>query len=69
MKIENPSVYFGKRIRVTTKEDETIGKLDGYNYDFDDDGNEYLEMEIACEDGLLYGFAENEIESIEVLNG
>lgn len=69
MKIENPSAYFGKKIKVISKGDETIGKLDGYDYDFDDDGNEYLELDIACVDGFFYGFTEDEIDGIEVLNG
>lgn len=67
MKVEYPDVYFGKRIKVVSNGETTVGKMDGYDYDFTDDGREYLELDIEGEDGFFYGFTEDEIENIEVL--
>lgn len=67
MKIENPDIYFGKKIAVYSGEIVTIGKLFGYDYDFDDDGNEYLEFDVKREDGVYIGFTEAEIDKIEVI--
>ena len=68
MKIDNPEIYFGKRIKVFSDGIVTIGELFGYDYDYDDNGNEFLELDVENEQGLLIGFAENEIEKIEVLD-
>lgn len=68
MIIENPEIYFGKRIKVfSTSGRTTIGELYGYDYDFDDDGNEFLEFDVENENGLLIGFTEDEIEHIEIV--
>lgn len=69
MKIPDPEIYFYKKIAVYSGNIVTIGKLYGYDYDFDDDGNEYLEFDVENENGLLIGFTEDEIDGIEVLNG
>ena len=54
MIIENPEIYFGKKIKVfSTSGRTTIGELYGYDYDFDDDGNEFLEFDVENENGLL----------------
>lgn len=45
----------------------TIGELYGYDYDFDDDGNEFLEFDVENENGLLIGFTEDEIERIDII--
>ena len=45
----------------------TVGELFGYDYDYDDDGNEFLEFDVENEQGFLIGFSENEIDRIEVL--
>ena len=47
----------------------TIGELYGYDYDFDDDGNEFLEFDVENENGLLIGFTEDEIKRIEIVGG
>lgn len=65
MKIENPDIYFGKKIKVFSEGIITIGWLYGYDYDFDDDGNEYLEFDVKREDGVYIGFTEAEIDKIE----
>lgn len=68
MKINEPEIYFGKKIKVlSTSGRETVGELFGYDYDYDDDGNEFLELDVENERGFLIGFVEGEIESIEVL--
>lgn len=65
MKIENPDIYFGKKIKVFSEGIVTIGWLDGYDYDFDENGNEYLELDVRNEYGIFYGFTEDEIDKIE----
>lgn len=68
MKIPEPEIYFGKKIRViSTDGDSTVGELYGYNYDFDDDGNEFLAFDVEDENGWLFGFDEDEIERIEII--
>lgn len=69
MKIPDPDVYFRKKIKVFSPEGIiTTGKLYGYDYDIDDDGNEYLEFDVENEDGLLIGFTEDEVERIEIVD-
>ena len=68
MIIENPEIYFGKKIKVfSTSGRVTVGTLYGYDYDFDDDGNEFLEFDVEDENGLLIGFAEDEVDRIEIV--
>ena len=68
MIIENPEIYFGKKIKVfSTSGRMTIVELYGYDYDFDDDGNEFLEFDVENENGLLIGFTEDEIERIDII--
>lgn len=69
MKISDPDIYFGKRIRVITTDGTIIvGKFDGYNYDYDDDGREYIEFDIWRDyDGAGVEFMEDEVESIEII--
>ena len=68
MIIENPEIYFGKIIKVySTSGRITMGEL--YGYDYDDDGNEFLEFDVENENGLLIGFTEDEINRIEIVGG
>lgn len=68
MRIDDPEIYFGKKIKVlSTSGRETVGELFGYDYDYDDDGNEFLEFDVTTEQGFLVGFTESEIDRIEVL--
>ena len=67
MKIDDPEIYFGKKIKVFSDGIVTVGELLGYDYDYDDDGNEFLEFDVENEQGFLIGFSENEIDRIEVL--
>lgn len=67
MRIEDPKIYFGKKIRVIgTDGSITTGELYGYDYDFDDDDNEFLEFDVNDENGIGYSFTEDEIERIEI---
>lgn len=69
MKIPDPEIYFGKKIKVNVVDaPPIIGELYGYDYDFDDDDNEYLEFDVENEYGLIASLTEDEIISIEVLN-
>lgn len=69
MKIDNPDVYFGKKIKVVSYRGVTnIGELYGYNYDFDDNENEFLEFDVEVGNGRIVSYTENEIESIEVID-
>lgn len=67
MNIPDPEIYFGKKIKVYSGDIVTVGKLYGYDYDFDDDGNEYLEFDVKNENGLYIGFTEDEIDKIEII--
>ena len=68
MKIEDPSIYFDKKLRIFSKAGGiTEGELYGYDYDFDDDDNEYLEFDVELSSGMLIGFTEDEIERIEII--
>lgn len=70
MRIDAPEIYFGKRIKITSVSGRvTIGELYGFDYDIDDDDNEFLEFDVETKYGLIVTFTEDEIESIEVLNG
>ena len=67
MIIQDPEIYFGKKIKVFSADGKvTVGELYGYDYDFDYDGNEFLEFDVEDESGFLIGFTENEIERIEI---
>lgn len=68
VKIPDPEIYFGKKIRVySVGGSVTVGELYGYDYDFDDDGKEYLEFDVDDENGIGYSFTEDKIERIEVI--
>lgn len=70
MIIENPEIYIGKKIKVfSTSGRITMGELYGYDYEFDDDGNEFLEFDVENEEGFLIGFTEEEVERIEIMVG
>ncbi|MCD7748313.1 MAG: hypothetical protein LUI61_08295 [Firmicutes bacterium] len=69
MKVEHPDIYSGKKLNVTWLDgDQLTGKFYGYNFDYDDDGIIFSEMDIVIEDGGLVSFTDREIESIEVLD-
>ena len=60
MIINDPTIYFGKKIKVFSTSGRVMtGELYGYDYDFDDDGNEFLEFDVENEHG--------EIERIEII--
>lgn len=68
MKIEDPEIYFGKKIKVTSTDGTVLtGELYGYDYDIDDDGNEFLEFDVEVESGAIVSYTEDEIANIEVL--
>lgn len=68
MKIPDPDIYFGKKIKVVFEDDVVvIGDFYSYNYDYDDDGVEFLELDMQREDGFFIGFTEDEIKKIEVI--
>lgn len=68
MNIPAPNIYFGKRIKVfSTSGKVTVGELFGFDYDYDDAGAEFLEFDVAREDGFLISFTEDEIERIEII--
>ena len=39
----------------------------GYDYDYNDDGNEFLEFDVEQNDGTIISMTEDEIERIEIL--
>lgn len=69
MKIPDPDIYFGKKLRVHSSSGIiTVGSFFGYNYDYDDDGNEFVEFDVERNDGFLIGFTEDEVERIEIVD-
>lgn len=69
MRIDDPDIYFGKKLKVyVTDAKPIICKLYGYDYDFDDDGNEFLEFDVENELGFIASLTEDEILRIEVLS-
>ena len=67
MRINAPENYFGKKIKViATDGQEIIGELYGYNYNYDDYGNAFVEIHVKNAQGFLIGLDESEIKSIEV---
>nr|DAX28693.1 MAG TPA: hypothetical protein [Caudoviricetes sp.] len=68
MRIEDPEIYFGKKIKVTSTDGTVLtGELYGYDYDIDDGGNEFLEFDVEVEGGAVVSYTEDEIANIEVL--
>lgn len=68
MNIPAPDIYFGKKIKVYSPDGTiTVGELYGYDYDYDDDGKEFLEFDVEQENGILVEFTEDEIERIEII--
>lgn len=68
MKIPDPDIYFGKKMKVFSIGGIiTVGSFFGYNFDYDDEGNEFVEFDVEREDGFLIGFTEDEIDRIEVI--
>ncbi len=68
MKVPNPDMYFGKILRIYSGiGNVTEGPFMGYNYDYDDDGNEFLEFDMSTYSGIGYSFTEDEIERIEII--
>lgn len=68
MKIKNPEGYFYKKIKVISPDgQELVGELYGYNYDYLDDGTEFLEFDVETQNGQIISYTEDEIEHIEVL--
>ena len=58
MRIEDPEIYFGKKIKVTSTDGTVLtGELYGYDYDFD----------VEVEGGAVVSYTEDEIANIEVL--
>lgn len=63
MKIPDPDIYFGKYLYVVSIDGHKgYGAFDGYSFDFDDDGNEFLEIDVGP-----YSLAEDEIAYIEII--
>lgn len=63
-----PEYYFGKKLKVYTYSGTvTVGELDGYSYDYDDDGAEYMELDFDIPGRIGRFFREDEIEKIVII--
>lgn len=67
-----PEKFWNKRLRVSTADGSTIGTLYGYSYDYDDDGEQTLEIDLIPEGkdescGYVIGFDSTEDVKVEVL--
>lgn len=68
MKIQNIDDFFGKRIRVFTYDGIIVeGDFEGYNYDYDGAGNEFIEFDIKMSPGFSTDFSEDEVTKIEIV--
>lgn len=68
MRIEHPDEYFDKKIKINFLDgDYRVGFIDGYSFDYDDDGNIFSEVTFQCDDGQWIGVEDRELASIEVL--
>lgn len=68
MKIPNPDDYIGKNVIVHFIDGDTMkGKFIGYSYDYDDNGDEFLEIDVDSPSGIGYSFTEGEAVRIEVV--
>lgn len=69
MRIEHPDDYLGKKIVLHFTDGDTMTcKLIGYSFDYDDDGNEFSELDVeTIPGGREIGLAEMEIDHIEIL--
>lgn len=61
--------YAYKKIRVVCHDGiEIVGRLYGYNYDYDNDGNEFMEIDIErLPDKALIGVTDREIDGIDII--
>ena len=67
MKIEHPDIYFGKKLRIHCIDGQVLtGELEGFNFDYDDDGNKFAEIDLDTPPYGI-GLTEMEIEWIEVI--
>ena len=64
-----PEDYYGKKLRVHIEDGTVIeGRLYGYNYDYDDDGTEFMELDFRIpSSNLLREYRDDEIERIEII--
>lgn len=63
--------YFGKKLAVYTKDGCTVGDFYGYSYDYDDNGEEFVEFDLLPDGGSAdygFGFDEREVLKIEILD-
>ncbi|MBM6936917.1 hypothetical protein H7U37_00020 [Pseudoflavonifractor phocaeensis] len=68
MKIKYPDDYFGKKLRIHDVDGNIYtGELYGYNFDYDDAGNQFAEIDLETASHII-GFTEMEIAHIEVLD-
>lgn len=68
LKAAAESLKVQRNAEAPIRADIIICKLYGYDYDFDDDGNEFLEFDVENELGLIASLTEDEILRIEVLS-
>ena len=71
--MHNYDDYFGKTLAVYTKDGCTVGEFYGYNYDYDDNGKEFVEFDllpVGIGEAASYGFGfdEREVLKIKVLD-
>ncbi len=64
-----PEDYYGKKLKVYLDDGTVIvGRLYGYNYDYDDDGTEFMEVDFkVLSSNILTGCRDDEIEKIEII--
>ncbi len=69
MRIKHPDDYWGKKIALHFADGDTmICELIGYSFDYDDDGNEFAELDVeTIPGGREIGLTEMEIDHIEIL--
>ncbi|MCD7712052.1 MAG: hypothetical protein LUH59_03150 [Firmicutes bacterium] len=69
MRIEYPDEYFDKKMKIFFLDGHSrIGVIEGYSFDYDDDGNIFSEVTFRREDGQRIEVEDRELASIEVLD-
>ena len=67
----NAADFYGKTLAVYVGNSRTVGTLDGYDYDYDEDGEQVVEIDITQEGGSgAYGicFSSDENVKIDILD-
>lgn len=58
--------FLGKRVAVYTKQGKTIGMFDGYDYDYNDDDEQVIEISVTPDGESLFDVCFDSDEDVEI---